>query len=97
MKNKDIEAAANKLEETKEKINEIASENFYDIVQISLADEEGKVIGKASMKYSDILSLTRMHAQDASQVVGMLFHAVESDTRQKLIEDKKNNGTENDV
>jgi len=87
---KDLEKASETLEETLTDIQKAAAANFYDIVQISLADKEGKVVGRASMKYEDILAMTKMHTQDSSHVVGMLFHAVESETRNKLREEKEN-------
>lgn len=85
-----LQAANEMLEETKSKIQKAADKNFYDIIQISLADKEGKVIGKVSMKYADLLTMTRLHAEDASSVVGMLFHALESDTKEKIKNDAKN-------
>lgn len=61
----------------------------YDNVVIYLTKDDGTVLVKGAIKYSDILNMQKMHSALPNEVIGMLFSALESELEIK--ENKKEN------
>jgi C4-type Zn-finger protein len=90
---KSLQEAQEKLNQTLEEIKK--TKGNYSRVVIYLTDEEGNSLVKGSMEYENILALEKLHAAHSSEVVGMLFTALEAELKQKYYESQSKN-TENE-
>jgi C4-type Zn-finger protein len=94
-----MENDENALKEAQEKLNQTLEEikktkGNYSHVVIYLTDDEGNSLVKGSMEYENILALEKLHAAHPSEVVGMLFTALEAELKQKYYESQRENNEE---
>jgi hypothetical protein len=91
---KSLVEAQKTLNQTLEEIKK--TKGTYANVVIYLTDDEGDSLVKGSMSYENILALEKLHGSHSSEVVGMLFAALEAELKQKYYESQREDNKELD-
>lgn len=58
----------------------------YDKIVIYLTKENGDVLVKGAMNYSDIAAMEKLHSALPHEIVGMLYSTLESQLKEKAYE-----------